>query len=250
MYQGRIGAVYKGINKITCEQVAIKVFPLINESTKNEFANEVKITKMLSGLKHFPACLHTFCKQNKGFIVTQLLPIDLFSLSQHQLSEKVIKKVFLQLCTAIKTMHEHKIAHLDIKPENILLNENGRIVICDFGQSVFFNEDKQLLEGGTHIYRAPEVNRCELSHPDLVDIWSLGILLHYLVTGTFPYNGSSNEEVQENVNRDKICFKALQKAHVSVELKHLIWCILQPNPVKRISLQGIFHHCFFTKSGN
>lgn len=245
MHVGLLDTVYRGINKHTKEQVAVKVFPLKNETVKQAFISEVKISKELSGLDHFPIVVDSFCKNNKGYLITQLLPMDLFTLSQYRLSEGAIKKIFYQLCSAVSTMHSKNIAHLDIKPENILLDESGYVVLCDFGHSLYFNHDIQiLLEGGTQIYRAPEVNRCELSQPQLVDTWSLGIVLHMLITGTFPYQGNSGQELKENVDRDNINFTALRNSVVSVDLKHLVWCILKPNPVKRIPLRRIFKHCW------
>ena len=250
IYSGGVGGVYSAVEKETQQQVAIKVFVLTNTMSKVHFENEVSIIRRLSGKPHFPVLVGAFKQNNKAYLITEKLPIDLFTLLQHQLSEKVVRNIFYQLCDAVRTCHKHKIAHLDIKPENILLDAKGTVVLCDFGHSVKFRKGTPVvLEPlGTPIYRAPEVNRQELLQPIFADVWSLGIVLHLMTTSKLPYKASTSTEMEQKLNNENLCFSALQNSPFSRELKHLIWCMLQVNPLKRITLDRVFLHPWFRKA--
>ena len=80
--------------------------------------------------------------------------------------------------------------HRDIKLENILLDEDKKIKIIDFGFSIQVTKDKKLdTFCGTPSYMAPEITRKQDYYGHLVDIWALGILLYCMLCGAFPFKG-------------------------------------------------------------
>merc|ERR1711934_438558 len=87
-------------------------------------------------------------------------------------------------------------AHLDIKPENILLDSEDNVQLCDFGGSFNWKRnDMNYNLSGTEFYMAPEVDFHEYGYSSIqADIWSLGIVLYFMLTGDFPYDGASEEE--------------------------------------------------------
>ena len=122
------------------------------------------------------------------------------------LSPKNCRKLFKRICRGVRDLHRSGVAHLDIKPENILIDEKGKPFLCDFGSSFVFKKQingkiisrkarstvKEALKArGTKIYAAPEVYQSAEYNPFSADVYSLGVLLFVLVSALFP---SSNPD--------------------------------------------------------
>jgi len=110
-----------------------------------------------------------------------------------RISEQETKKIFRRIISGIQYLHQKKIAHRDIKLDNIMVNENYDVKIIDFGFSLFTTKNKKLnLHCGTPSYMAPELvaKKDYLGSP--VDIWALGVLLYKMLTGYYPFNGKIN----------------------------------------------------------
>ena len=88
-------------------------------------------------------------------------------------------------------MHSQKIAHRDIKLENILIDTNEKIKIIDFGFSVNFHQDgkKMKMLCGTPCYMAPEIVSKKHYDAARADIWAMGIVLYRILFGIFPFAG-------------------------------------------------------------
>lgn len=113
-----------------------------------------------------------------------------------KLDEKYARFFTIQLISAIGYLHEElKVAHRDIKLENILVGEDGYISMIDFGLAKL-NENNVALKTqcGTAMYKAPEIwlNR---GHSFPVDWWALGVCLYSLIYGGFPFGGKSDDEL-------------------------------------------------------
>lgn len=102
---------------------------------------------------------------------------------------------------AVNYCHSNKIMHRDLKPENLLYDtagELGIIKVIDFGTAKnykFGEKIKHVL--GTPYYMAPEVIKNK--HDFKCDIWSIGVILYILLSGTPPFTGNTNEEIMKNV---------------------------------------------------
>lgn len=116
--------------------------------------------------------------------------------SNHFLSESLSKLYFYQICHAIKYLHDRKITHRDLKPDNILLadkEDETLVKVSDFGLSKLVqNESVMKTMCGTLLYVAPEVlltgGRGE--YTEKVDVWSLGVVLFCMLSGTMPFASS------------------------------------------------------------
>eukprot|EP01095_Lingulamoeba_sp_RSL-Kostka_P014314 TRINITY_DN619_c0_g1_i1.p1 TRINITY_DN619_c0_g1~~TRINITY_DN619_c0_g1_i1.p1 ORF type:complete len:226 (-),score=69.88 TRINITY_DN619_c0_g1_i1:223-900(-) len=100
---------------------------------------------------------------------------------------------------------------------------------------------------GTPYYCAPEVHRCESFNPYLADIWSLGILLFVLLTGSWPFDGEDYDEIKQNAVEGKISFADV---YLSENALDLIKKMVHQDPNQRIYLDTIFQHPFFTEISN
>ena len=95
-----------------------------------------------------------------------------------------IKRIFLQILLGLIHIHKKGIIHRDIKLDNILLNENLDCKICDFGVSRVMLPNEVIYEKcGTPAYLAPEVIQEKGYSGFKADVWSLGVLTYYLITG-------------------------------------------------------------------
>lgn len=126
---------------------------------------------------------HAFTKKGKNF-------------GQEYLSG-IMKQVILALCH----MHAQGMAHRDLKPENILMIDEDNIKLADFGFAVNLSGRKENKKLGSPLFMAPEVLRGD-NYTTKVDIWSIGVIVHLLLTGRPTATGTSKEEFMDNI-RDK-----------------------------------------------
>ena len=101
-------------------------------------------------------------------------------------NEKFARTMFRQLIDALSYMHANKSAHLDIKPENILVSEDYSLKLADFDMS-YKEGDIMVLCKGTKNYRPLEQFQCKVRDVKAVDIYSAGIVLFCMFFGNLPY---------------------------------------------------------------
>jgi len=135
----------------------------------------------------------------------------------HPLSSKEVQNVAYQLLEAVQYLHANKIAHRDLKLENIMLKKKQEkdqtqkehhaemdIMAIDFGFSTTFSRSKQLYDSvGTAVYAAPEVLSLnpdsQTGYNEKVDIWSIGVILYMLLVGELPFGADPRALDSEQV---------------------------------------------------
>ena len=165
---------------------------------------EVSITKQLRH-KNIVQFFDVALQGSKVFMVMELVPGgDLFDLvkSRGRLTEGEARKYFRDLVSALEYCHCNLVIHRDLKLENILLSKDGRQVkLADFGLSNLITPGLPLQTScGSYQYTAPEVICGESYIGPASDVWSLGICLYAMVTGSLPF-GSSGECLAEIAQR-------------------------------------------------
>lgn len=109
----------------------------------------------------------------------------------------------MDVIKAINHCHNKKVVHWDIKPENVMIGEDGNIKLIDFGLSQKNQTltSKMSEQVGTPYYLAPEMIKGK--YVDQCDMWSFGVLLYVMLSGYLPFTGSNEEEVYAKITEGK-----------------------------------------------
>ena len=249
--QGAFGTVRKAIHKVTGQERAVKILKK-RQQDERQFFLEVNI---LSKLAHPNIMeIYEFFEDKANFyIVSELCKGgELFDKITEKGSFKEAEAcpIMLQLVSAICYSHSNKIVHRDLKPENIMLENTSEtspiIKLIDWGGARYFSKNKKMSTiKGTPYYIAPEVIR-EV-YDEKCDIWSLGVILYVLLCGYPPFNGDTDVEIMQNVQKGKFCFPKEEWDIMSNEVKDLITKMLTYEPSKRISAKKILEHPWFSQ---
>nr|AMY26492.1 testis-specific serine/threonine kinase [Atrina pectinata] len=162
------------------------------------------------------------------------------------IKESVARNWTRQVCDAVRYLHEQNIFHRDLKLENLLLDSNHNIKICDFG---FVKEDstRELSKTycGSKSYAAPEILKGEPYDPRKADIWAIGVILYIFVTGKMPFDESKgNHGVLEEHRKLNFPWHKL-KRNVSEECKSLILWLFKYDYNERPDIYEVLGSPFF-----
>ena len=170
---------------------------------------------------------------------------ELISKEKNGLTESKAFDYFIQVVNAVYYLHNNNIIHRDIKPENILIGNDNKIKLCDFGWAKELTLENRSTFCGTVEYMAPEIVGSE-NYDYSVDIWSLGILLYELLYGHSPFKASNTKNVILNIKTHELTYDDKNK-QISKSCKDLIQKLLDSNPQKRLKIKDILEHPFVKK---
>ncbi|XP_047287348.1 MAP/microtubule affinity-regulating kinase 3 isoform X26 [Homo sapiens] len=153
-----------------------------------------------------------------------------------RMKEKEARSKFRQIVSAVQYCHQKRIVHRDLKAENLLLDADMNIKIADFGFSNEFTVGGKLdTFCGSPPYAAPELFQGKKYDGPEVDVWSLGVILYTLVSGSLPFDGQNLKELRERVLRGKYRIPF----YMSTDCENLLKRFLVLNPIKRGTLEQI-----------
>ncbi|XP_070781401.1 MAP/microtubule affinity-regulating kinase 3-like isoform X7 [Enoplosus armatus] len=153
-----------------------------------------------------------------------------------RMKEKEARAKFRQIVSAVQYCHQKHIVHRDLKAENLLLDADMNIKIADFGFSNEFTVGGKLdTFCGSPPYAAPELFQGKKYDGPEVDVWSLGVILYTLVSGSLPFDGQNLKELRERVLRGKYRIPF----YMTTDCENLLKRFLVLNPGKRGTLEQI-----------
>ena len=250
--KGAFGKVNLGLHILTGRIVAIKSFnlkKLKSERAKAKIYHEINLIK---NLRHSSVVkiLDTFETNDYILIVMENISGgDLLSFvkKRTKLNEKICKFIFKQLLQALKFIHSKNIIHRDIKLDNVLIDLNNNIKLCDFGVGKMIHEGEILTDQcGTPAYIAPEILENKGYEGPPVDVWSSGVVLYAMLCGTVPFKSNNLNDLQNMIMAGN--FKEVPE--LSKESNDLLHKLLQINPKKRITIDEALNHQWFNTNNN
>ncbi|XP_040564852.1 MAP/microtubule affinity-regulating kinase 3 isoform X7 [Lepeophtheirus salmonis] len=238
--KGNFAKVKLARHTATGKEVAIKIIDKtqLNPGSLQKLFREVRIMKTLDHpniVKLFQVIetektLYLVMEYASGGEVFDYLVLH------GRMKEKEARAKFRQIVSAVQYCHQKKIIHRDLKAENLLLDSEMNIKIADFGFSNEFIPGNKLdTFCGSPPYAAPELFQGKKYDGPEVDVWSLGVILYTLVSGSLPFDGSTLRELRERVLRGKYRIPF----YMSTDCENLLKKFLVLNPVRRASLETI-----------
>lgn len=153
-----------------------------------------------------------------------------------------------QILEAVSYCHSINIAHRDIKPDNIFLDQNGRIKLADFGMAKRFEIDEKSKEKcGSLMFFSPEMIQNQFVCPFKADIWALGVTFFYMVTGTFPFQSKSREQLKQLIFLGDFDF---DKYDIDPDIRYLINRMTTKNANLRATAEELLQLPMFNQKKN
>ncbi|KAK9287888.1 hypothetical protein L1049_016331 [Liquidambar formosana] len=245
---GKYSTVYKGRKKKTIEYFAVKS---VEKSHRSKVLQEVRI---LHSLDH-PNVLkfHAWYEASAHLwlVLEYCVGGDLMTILKQdsQLPEESIHDLAHDLVRALQYLHAKGIIYCDLKPSNILLDENGRTKLCDFGLSRKLSDISKIpssllpqAKRGTPCYMAPELFQDGGVHSYASDFWALGCVLYECYTGRPPFVGKEFTQLVKSILSDPT--PDLPGAP-SRPFVNLINSLLIKDPAERIQWPELCGHAFW-----
>ncbi|KAI7856869.1 kinase-like domain-containing protein [Circinella umbellata] len=284
LHQGSNAQIKLAEHRITHEKVAVKITPRANKyafldissDVEDKDENKNRETSALERLRDEHAyreaqiillLRHPCIPQVHDFITTadhyylvmehiNGVPLLFKVIQQGYLSEKYARKYAIQVWQILDYLHGHAIVHLDVRIDNLLLEQNeDRVKLLDFSTaSPYINQKGDVLYKRHHLCRSIHYTAPELLDPmsetfegPPVDVWNFGVLIYIMVTGEMPFEGYSPEQVSRRIrpNEDDKEYHVQYPDRLSPECRHLIQSMLATNPRQRISLAQVAQHPWF-----
>ncbi|KAI3331904.1 Pkinase-domain-containing protein, partial [Xylariaceae sp. AK1471] len=241
---------------------------VLDQKVENEMKimQKVQHANIVQYIEHFDWDAHQF------IIIMEYVPGgDLGNLIQKQgaIAEPHVKVIAEQLVDALGYLHDNRITHRDVKPDNILIQSTNPLIVklTDFGLSKMIDTEQTFLKTfcGTLLYCAPEVYTEYSSYDDYgrrtnrkshrpidrerydhaVDIWSLGGVLFYTLTGSPPFpvkNGITYTELLDHIIKTPVNISPLVKSNVSKDGIHFLSRMIHVRPETRATIAELTSH--------
>eukprot|EP00092_Neocalanus_flemingeri_P097980 GFUD01124927.1.p1 GENE.GFUD01124927.1~~GFUD01124927.1.p1 ORF type:complete len:980 (-),score=158.40 GFUD01124927.1:484-3423(-) len=241
--KGNFAIVKLGVHKLTKTKVAVKIVNKceLDDENLGKISREIEIMRHLSH-KNIIQIYQVMESDSFMYIITEFAANgEIFDwlVSNKKMSENQAAKTFSQILNAVNYCHLKNVVHRDLKAENLLLDQDGNIKLADFGFSNYFTPGCPLSTWcGSPPYAAPELFEGKQYDGPKADIWSLGVILYVLVSGSLPFDGQTLQDLRSRV----VSCQYRIPFFLSQECEHLIRGLLVMDPSRRLSLEQISRH--------
>ena len=232
---GSYGKVFRATNKEDKEHViAIKVIKKVGMTDRDLMGLQREVS-IMNSIDH-PNIVKYYETYNDHKFIYLCMELctggELFKKieQENKINESIAAKYMIKLVSALQHCHSQGIVHRDIKPDNIMLDSRGEVKFIDFGFAVVKQKKQNLHDiAGTPYYVAPEV--LDRDYGKECDIWSLGVCLYHMLSGSVPFLGKDQQEVFEKIKSGEYP----DIGHISSECRDLLSKMIMLDVKKRIT---------------
>ena len=235
--RGGFGQVYRAWDTRLDREVALKLLPADRSSGERAASAIIHEGRLLARVRHPNVVTIYGAEQIADQIGLWMEFVRGHTLEQILEQRKVFSAaeavgIGLELCRAMSAVHGAGLLHRDIKAQNVMRAEDGRIVLMDFGNGRELEDDASSDLAGTPLYLAPEVLQGQRATVRS-DIYSLGVLLYHLVAGSYPVQAQTVREVRRAHERGTRTAVQTARPDVPPKLARVIERAIDPRPERR-----------------
>ncbi len=238
--EGGMAVVYKGADTLLGRTVAVKILRE-NLTGDNNLVRSFRREALSAANLSHPNIVNVYDvgqENNLYYIVMEYIDGQTLKdliLKKGTLPPSQVISIAIQICEALEEAHKHNTVHRDIKPHNILITPEGRVKVADFGIARGITTTTitytSTIIGSVH-YLSPEQASGKPAE-ERSDIYSLGIVLYEMLTGTVPFSGENMVAVALKHIQENVPFPAEMNTEVSLELEEIIMQAVEKNPADR-----------------
>ena len=264
--KGGSSVVKVAVNQLTNETVAVKIINYSNFNQRQiertwkeiEISKEISKTKFKSQFVKLRNVYDNTENQEIYIFMDQVKGRDLLSYCLDYkdiggVPEKIAKNIFGQILKSVLLLHSEDICHRDLKLENIMIDDDNKVHIIDFGFANYTRKTngetgEQFLQTdffGTVQYASPEILSNIHYDGKKGDIWSLGIILYSMLTGSFPFGGENKALIKQRIRDPESCENLHFNDKLSICTVSLIKSMLKYDPKSRITVENALLHPWF-----
>jgi predicted Ser/Thr protein kinase len=236
--RGGMGEVYRAMDLTLGQSVALKFLP--EDASRNQrllerFHGEVRVARLVS---HPNVCRVYDIGEVEGMPFISMEYVDgedlasLLTRIGRLPADKAVETA-RKLCSGLAAAHDRGVIHRDLKPQNIMMNKRGEVIIMDFGLAAIANElSGAEARNGTPAYMSPE----QIKGTGVTarsDIYALGLVLYELFTGKRPYDAKSVQQLIDLQEAAQLTSMTSVAADIDPAVEKIIRRCLDPDPVKR-----------------
>ena len=237
--------LYTATNTDINEKVLIHIFPkeklLTNANEVTFMNNQVYLMKILNH-KNILQLYEIIETKTHAFLIYEYfngMKLSDYIIKKKKLTEDESLKIFKEILSALAYLKEMYLCNLNINSHNILIDSKNHIKICDFKFGHFYSPKEKSRSNfiGDHFSSCPELHSKRPYNPESADIWSTGILLYQMLTGSLPFKSQKDLELIRLIIRGDYSMPN----SLSVNMKTLIKGLLETKEEKRFKLNDIFN---------
>ena len=235
--RGAFGQVYRARDTRLDRDVALKLLPANWSSGETRASSIIEEGRLLAQVRH-PNVVTIHGAERIGDQVGLWMELVTGRTLEQMLEQgkrftaAEVVEIGNQLCGAISAVHDAGLLHRDIKSQNVMLADDGRLVLMDFGTGRELGHTSAAGLAGTPLYLAPELLSGQ--EPSVrSDIYSLGVLLYHLLTGSYPVRAQSLRDLRRAHERGERTSLTTARPGVAPKLARSIERAIDPSPERR-----------------
>jgi serine/threonine-protein kinase len=238
---GGMAVVYRGMDTILNREVAVKILHshlAEQDESKQRFQREAHAVAKLRHDNIIEIYDYSGLDSPESYIVTEFIHGQTLKeyLARHAISHpEIAAMIIVEVCNALSHAHSLGVIHRDVKPENIMIRDDGRVKLTDFGIAQVVDVQRLTITGqllGSPAYMAPEL--VEGKRIDFrADVFSVGVLLYQLATAELPFKGKNPHEVLKRISDGRYVDPEVASPVVGTRLARIIRKTLAHDPEAR-----------------